>query len=256
MYSRSCLMEVRLFSWSVLINFRFFQAPVASYSSTTLLMESASKITWFVLLTSPGKDPVGLCATWNQTASVTTLTETQGNVSWIIPLQETERKRWRQILIIYILELRYKLSVYLLISSQSSYPIRNYCRLRASSPFGDIVKNRPTRGTREKTRKRSLGLRRSLAQIGELGRRLELLMDVCFLFMSQNACENKPCKNKATCQTGFTGKDYRCLCPVGFDGDHCENGKLKLGQLWFTRFHFSYKIRWTVQFSSKIIYKN
>ena len=148
-------MEVRLFSWSVLTNFLFFQAPVASYSSTTLLMESASKITWFVLLTSPGKDPVGFCATWNQTASVTTLTETQGNVSWIILLQKTERKIWRQILIIYTLELRYKLSVYLWeISSQSSYPIGNYCRLRASSPFGNIVKNRPTRGTREKTRKR------------------------------------------------------------------------------------------------------
>ena len=120
-------------------------------------MESASKITWFVLLTSPGKDPVGLCATWNQTASVTTLTETQGNVSWIIPLQETERKIWRPILIIYTLELRYKLSVYLWeISCESSHPLRKYCSLRPSSPFEDIVKNRPTRGTRENTRKRPL----------------------------------------------------------------------------------------------------
>ena len=101
-------MKVKLFSWSVLINVRFFQAPVASYSSTTLLMESASKITWFVLLTSLVKDPAGLCATWNQTASVTTLTESQGNVSWITPPQEKERKIWSRIFqVMYTVELRY-----------------------------------------------------------------------------------------------------------------------------------------------------
>ena len=75
----------------------------------------------------------------------------------------------------------------------------------------------------------------------------EILRDVCFLFLSQNGCANKPCKNKATCQTGFTGKGYRCLCPAEFDGDHCENGKLlkimdNLDSPPF--FQVSCKIRW------------
>ncbi|CAH3188619.1 unnamed protein product, partial [Porites lobata] len=39
---------------------------------------------------------------------------------------------------------------------------------------------------------------------------------------ARNACGNKPCKNKATCQIGFTGKGYRCLCTVGFEGEHCK----------------------------------
>ena len=57
--------------------------------------------------------------------------------------------------------------------------------LRASSPFGDVVKSRHGRGTREQTRKRGaaprgfaarlrvLPLLTSRAQIGELVRRLE-----------------------------------------------------------------------------------
>ena len=75
----------------------------------------------------------------------------------------------------------------------------------------------------------------------------EILRDVCFLFLSQNGCANKPCKNKATCQTGFTGKGYRCLCPAEFDGDHCENGKLLKIMDNFDSppfFQVSCKIRW------------
>ena len=46
-------------------------------------------------------------------------------------------------------------------------------------------------------------------------------------FMLQNACVKNPCKNNATCQTGFTTKGYRCLCFPGFTGQDCENGEKK-----------------------------
>lgn len=53
--------------------------------------------------------------------------------------------------------------------------------LRASSPFGDIVKGIPSRGTREETRKRGVGGRlfpRPLAQIGEVAHRLYTLLQI------------------------------------------------------------------------------
>ncbi|CAH3164840.1 unnamed protein product, partial [Pocillopora meandrina] len=38
-----------------------------------------------------------------------------------------------------------------------------------------------------------------------------------------NACDKSPyCENNATCQSGFTLKGYRCLCPPGFKGEYCE----------------------------------
>ena len=44
----------------------------------------------------------------------------------------------------------------------------------------------------------------------------------------KSACDTARCKNDGTCQSGFTEKKYRCLCPSGFTGEHCENGKLLL----------------------------
>ena len=49
---------------------------------------------------------------------------------------------------------------------------------------------------------------------------------VNFFFLLQNACDkNSHCQNNATCQSGFTLKGYRCLCPLGFEGERCEIGK-------------------------------
>ncbi|XP_022810508.1 venom prothrombin activator vestarin-D2-like [Stylophora pistillata] len=40
---------------------------------------------------------------------------------------------------------------------------------------------------------------------------------------TNNACGNSPCKNEATCQSGFTSSRYRCLCPPGITGHNCEH---------------------------------
>ena len=46
----------------------------------------------------------------------------------------------------------------------------------------------------------------------------------CFFFCQSNCVQN-PCKNNATCQSGFTKKGYRCFCTAGFEGLICERGK-------------------------------
>ncbi|XP_022794457.1 fibrillin-1-like [Stylophora pistillata] len=41
---------------------------------------------------------------------------------------------------------------------------------------------------------------------------------------AENACARNPCKNDATCQAGFTHRDYQCLCVLGygFEGHDCD----------------------------------
>ena len=45
-----------------------------------------------------------------------------------------------------------------------------------------------------------------------------------FVFLCQSNCIANPCKNNATCQSGFTDKGYRCLCSAGFKGQICDEG--------------------------------
>ena len=49
----------------------------------------------------------------------------------------------------------------------------------------------------------------------------------CFLFFSsQNPCGGSPCQKNSTCQSGFTSKGYRCVCPQGFGEENCDQGIL------------------------------
>ena len=41
----------------------------------------------------------------------------------------------------------------------------------------------------------------------------------------KSACDTAHCENGGTCQSGFTDKGYRCLCPPGFMFVHCKQGK-------------------------------
>ena len=47
------------------------------------------------------------------------------------------------------------------------------------------------------------------------------------LFLLKNACASNPCRNNATCQAGFTHRDYQCLCAFGsgFEGHDWDKGE-------------------------------
>ncbi|CAH3135143.1 unnamed protein product, partial [Pocillopora meandrina] len=38
----------------------------------------------------------------------------------------------------------------------------------------------------------------------------------------ENPCSSNPCSNNGTCQAGYTDKGFRCKCPSGFTGAHCN----------------------------------
>ena len=44
-------------------------------------------------------------------------------------------------------------------------------------------------------------------------------------FPAQSSCHPNPCQNSGTCHEFDSGRNYKCICPVGFDGSHCQ-GKL------------------------------
>ena len=60
-----------------------------------------------------------------------------------------------------------------------------------------------------------------------------------FPFLLQSACDKSShCQNNATCQSGFTLKGYRCLCPPGFEGESCETGISLSQHLKWCIWHF------------------
>ena len=54
-----------------------------------------------------------------------------------------------------------------------------------------------------------------------------IILNFSIPFLPKNACQQNLCKNNATCQAGFTDRDYQCLCVdgSGFEGHDCDKGK-------------------------------
>ena len=47
-----------------------------------------------------------------------------------------------------------------------------------------------------------------------------------FILLDINECvTNNPCKNGASCENSIGS--YTCRCTIGFNGKHCDQGKIK-----------------------------
>lgn len=48
-----------------------------------------------------------------------------------------------------------------------------------------------------------------------------------FFLTLQTPCSSYPCKNGGKCVPNYSDDQYQCDCSPGYDGDHCETGKLQ-----------------------------
>jgi hypothetical protein len=59
---------------------------------------------------------------------------------------------------------------------------------------------------------------------GIKGGKYILVIFTDLLFLANGACATNRCQNNGACISLPIG--YKCKCPVGFEGKHCERGKL------------------------------
>ena len=57
-------------------------------------------------------------------------------------------------------------------------------------------------------------------------------------FCLQSACDKEPCENEGTCQSGYTDKGYRCLCPPQWTSHDCDKGTTIL--LFSSNYYYFY----------------